>query len=177
MTAATGHPSNTHPGGSTSEAWEADLAGFMTDLSAIQDQTLEVLTQKRQCLARVNAEGLAALAPREQDLMDRLQACLQRRTELLKRAESQSLPATALGDLAKSLPLSDRGSLDKQVKDANARTRLLRHHSLVNWVIAQRTLLHLSQMLEIIATGGRKRPTYSKDDPSTGGGSLVDRVA
>jgi len=38
-------------------------------------------------------------------------------------------------------------------------------------------LLHLSQMLEIIATGGKKRPTYSKDEAPDCGGALVDRVA
>jgi hypothetical protein len=29
-------------------------------------------------------------------------------------------------------------------------------------VIAQRTLIHLSQLLEIIATGGRLQPTYGR---------------
>lgn len=177
MTAGTGLPSNHHLENSAMNTWESDLAGFMTDLSTIQDETLDVLTQKRECLAKINTDGLAALAGREQLLMDRLQACLQRRTELLQRAESQGLPGTSLGDLAKSLPLGGRGDLDKQVKQANARTRLLRHHSLTNWVVAQRTLLHLSQLLEIIATGGKKRPTYSKDQSAQCGGSLVDRVA
>lgn len=158
-------------------AWESELAGFMTDLSSIQDETLEVLTQKRECLAKINTDGLEELSGREQALMNRLQACLQRRTELLEQAELQGLPSTSIGALAKSLPLGKRGDLDRQVKQANGRTRLLQHHSLTNWVLAQRTLLHLSQMLEIIATGGKKRSTYSKEDPSESGGSLVDRVA
>jgi hypothetical protein len=38
--------------------------------------------------------------------------------------------------------------------------RVLQHHSLANWVLAQRRLLHVAQSLEIIATGGRMRPTY-----------------
>ncbi len=158
-------------------AWESELAGFMTDLSKVQDETLEVLSRKRECLANVDAEGLAALASREEQLMNRLQECLQRRSDLLDQADQQGLPATSIGALAKALPSGQQGDLGEQVKQANGRTRLLRHHSLTNWVLVQRTLLHLSQMLEIIATGGKKRPTYSKEDSPESGGSLVDRVA
>lgn len=158
-------------------AWESELAGFMTDLSSVQNETLEVLSRKRECLASIDAEGLAALAGREEELMNRLQECLRRRTELLEKADQQGLPATSIGALAKALPSGRRGDLGEQVKQANGRTRLLRHQSLTNWVLVQRTLLHLSQMLEIIATGGKKRPTYSKDDAPGSGGTLVDRVA
>ena len=157
--------------------WESELAGFMSDLSSVQNETLEVLTQKRQCLAKIDTKGLADLAEREQELMNRLQQCLRRRTELLEKAEREGLPAASIGDLANALPSGRAGELGKQVKDANGRTRLLRHQSLTNWVLVQRTLLHLSQMLEIIATGGKKRPTYSKDTSSDSGGTLVDRVA
>lgn len=158
-------------------AWESELADFMTDLSSVQNETLEVLTRKRECLASIDAEGLAALAGREEDLMNRLQECLRRRAELLEKADQQGLPATSIGALAKALPSGRRGSLGDQVKQASGRTRLLRHQSLTNWVLVQRTLLHLSQMLEIIATGGKKRSTYSKVDASESGGALVDRVA
>ena len=63
------------------------------------------------------------------------------------------------------------------MREATARMRLLQHHSLTNWVLVQRTLIHLSQMLEIIATGGRLKPTYGKDDSVNSGGFLVDQAA
>ncbi len=176
MTAGTGLPLQKQQANPTT-AWESELAGFMTDLSTIQNETLEVLSQKRKCLASIDAAGLAALTAREQDLINRLQGCLQRRTELLEQAEQQGLPSNSIGDLAKSLASGRQGELGKRVKQANGRTRLLRHQSLTNWLLAQRTLLHLSQMLEIIATGGKKKPTYSQEDPVGNGGSLVDRVA
>ena len=158
-------------------AWESELASFMNDLSSVQNETLEVLALKRKCLANVDTEGLATLAGREEELMNRLQQCLQRRTEMLEKADQQGMPASSIGALAKSLPSGRKGELGEQVKQANGRTRLLRHQSLTNWVLVQRTLLHLSQMLEIIATGGQKKPTYSKDQTSQGGGALVDSVA
>lgn len=158
-------------------AWESELAGFMTDLSAVQNETLEVLTRKRECLAAIDAEGLAELSGREEELMNRLHECLERRAELLRRAEQQGLPSTSIEDLAKAIPSGRRDNLGEQVKQASFRTRLLQHHSLTNWVLVQRSLLHLSQMLEIIATGGQKRPTYSREETPEKSGALVDRVA
>ncbi len=158
-------------------AWESELADFMNDLSNVQNETLEVLTKKRECLAKVDTEGLAAVGAREEELIKRLQECLRRRAELLEKADQQGLPASSIGELAKALPSGQRGELGERVRQANGRTRLLRHQSLTNWVLVQRTLLHLSQMLEIIATGGKKRPTYSKEALPEDGGVLVDRVA
>jgi hypothetical protein len=63
------------------------------------------------------------------------------------------------------------------MREAADRSRLLQHQSLTNWVLVQRTLLHLSQMIEIIATGGRPKPTYEKGPGSNSGGALVDRAA
>ena len=60
--------------------------------------------------------------------------------------------------------------------EAAGKSRLLQHQSLTNWVVVQRTLLHLSQLLEIIATGGRLRPTYGKESPAASGGALLDHA-
>ena len=42
--------------------------------------------------------------------------------------------------------------------------------------LVQRALIHLSQMLEIIATGGQMQPTYEKKDSVEASGALVDRA-
>ena len=55
--------------------------------------------------------------------------------------------------------------------------RLLQHESLTNWVLAQRTLLHLSQMVEIIATGGHTKADIWKSREPGARGALVDRAA
>jgi hypothetical protein len=62
------------------------------------------------------------------------------------------------------------------VDEARRRARLLQHQSLTNWVLVQRTLLHLSHVVEIIATGGRMQPTYGKGAPVSAGGILVDQA-
>ena len=107
----------------------------------------------------------------------RLQACQERRQALLAQAAAEGLPANDLKSLADALPASERSALSPRIREAAARMRLLQHHSLTNWVLVQRTLIHLSQVLEIIATGGRLKPTYGKGDSVDSGGVLVDQAA
>ncbi|MEA1951679.1 MAG: flagellar export chaperone FlgN, partial [Planctomycetota bacterium] len=151
-------------------AWDSELANLMTDLLATQDETLRVLARKRELLLAGDGEGLAALDVEEQRLVERLQGSLDRREQLLKLAAEQGLPHKNLQSLSESLPKGTIGRERRdQLKLAKARARLLRHHGLTNWVVAQRTLIHLSQMLEIIATGGRLRPTYDNVQPGAHG--------
>ena len=157
--------------------WEADLAQLLADLSDVQEDLLQVLAEKRARMVENDAQGMAQLQPREQQVADRLQACHRRRHELLQLAGQQGLPADSIRKLAASMPHPARDQLGKQVQETSARMRLLQHHSLTNWVLAQRTLLHLSQLLEIIATGGQLQPTYSKEEAAQSRGALVDRAA
>lgn len=158
-------------------AWESELAGLLTDLVAVQDGLIDVLVRKRQFLVDADAAGLASIGHEEQGLVERLQACVLRREELLARAQGEGLPSDSIQSLTASLPRSQRGELGSQVKVAKARARLLQHHSLTNWVLVQRSLLHLSQLLGIIATGGRMQPTYGKDHSALACGALVDQEA
>lgn len=159
-------------------AWESEIAEFLTDLSTVQDQTLDVLSRKQGLLAASDAQGLTALGAEEESLIGRLQGCLDRRQKLLARAAQEGLPADSIRSLSQSLPERPaRGDLANRVNLASRRTRLLQHQSLVNWVVVQRTLLHLSQILGIIATGGKMQPTYSRGTPVRSSGALVDREA
>lgn len=157
--------------------WESELATFLTDLSTVQGESLEVLARKRHALAQADTDALAAIQADEEVLMERLRQCLTRREQLLTRAADQGLPSDSIRSLAGELARPDNPEMVDQVSQTTQRARLLQHHSLTNWVLAQRTLIHLSQILEIIATGGRQQPTYSKEEKSQNRGALVDRVA
>ena len=157
-------------------SWESELANFLTDLSNVQGESLDVLARKRELLAKAETEGLAAIGEEEENLIQKLQACLRRREELLKRADDEGLPSDSLRSLTAALPDREKTELADRVNQAAGRARLLQHHSLTNWVLVQRTLIHLSQLLEIIATGGRIQPTYGAEQPAAAG-ALVDRVA
>lgn len=157
--------------------WEAEVNSLLAELSATQTELLEVLQQRRERLTVVDLDGLAALQPREEELATRLEECQRRRSELLTAAQAEGLPSDSIGSLAAAASGSRRGKLSEGVKQASARMRLLQHHGLANWVLAQRSLLHVSQLLEIIATGGRMQPTYGDKESVYSRGSLVNQEA
>ena len=163
--------------GQTDNDWERELANLLGDLTVVQTEMLDVLNAKRDRMMSGDVEGSKNLHERAEHLLQRLEGCHQRRSQLLQEASKRSLPSSSLGKLAMRAGVANRGGLVKQVKEASMRTRLLHHHSLASWVLAQRSLLHVAQMLEIIATGGRLQPTYGKGEPDMSGGALVDHEA
>jgi hypothetical protein len=122
-------------------------------------------------------EGLATIADEEQRLLGVLQECLARRQALLNRAAAAGLPSGSIQALSSALPALNREPLGRQVAAASSRARLLHTQNLTNWIVIQRTLIHLSQLLEIIATGGRPQPTYGTIEPSHSHGSLLNQEA
>ncbi len=157
--------------------WEHELGVLLEELSSVQDELLAVLVAKKDCLAAADIEGLPDLQLRELALGERLQACHQRRGDILAAAREQDLPGDSLGQLAATLPARQRDKLGKQVKESEGRMRLLQNQSITNWVLAQRSLLHVSQLLEIIATGGRLQPTYGDGEMAHSVGGLVNQEA
>jgi len=155
--------------------WESDVAALLGELSAVQTDSLKILAQKGRLLAESDFRGLAALTPQEETLVERLQECLARREQLLERARREGLPWQSIRDLARALPRQGRQDLLASLDRARSQARILRHQSLANWAVVQRTLIHLSQLLEIIATGGRLKPTYGRRSAVEANGSIVDR--
>jgi hypothetical protein len=158
-------------------SWESQIAELLTDISAVQDEIFTVLEKKREMLIKSDRDGLNALIPRDEDLVARLQACLRRRETLLSQAQQEGLPGESIRALTGALPPERQGDLPQRLVQTSTQTRLLQHSSLTNWMIAQWALIHLSQLIEIIATGGRLQPTYGEGEPVNASGGLVDRAA
>jgi hypothetical protein len=156
--------------------WESSLAGLLERLSTAQRELLSLLATKRDLIVQRDHESLAALTVREQELGNELRACQQQRQDLLARAEADGRRGNTLEELTASLPSGASKRLRGQVSEARERSRLIQHECLAQWVAVQRTVLHLSQMLEIIATGGRSQPTYGKSGCADRGGSLMDQA-
>lgn len=157
--------------------WELSLATLLTEISSLQDELLNVLRQKRSRMAGGDVGGMDEGQVREEALGERLEACLQRRTDLLASAGRDGLVADNLFDLAARVDRDPGRGLAGRVRDTSRRMRLVQDESLTNWVLAQRSLLHVSQLLEIIATGGRLQPTYLSGDSVHARGALVDQEA
>jgi hypothetical protein len=157
--------------------WETEVARLLTELSAAQDELFAHLAKKRTLLIASDHQGLTAMLPQEEQLIERMKACASKREQLLLRAKTEGMPSRNITSLGKALPNAEKGDLNQRIAEVNTRTRLLKNQGISNWIVIQRTLIHLSQMLEIIATGGRLQPTYGEGEPVNSTGSLVDRAA
>jgi len=140
------------------EEWERELVQFLQQLSTIQGRVIDLLSRKQRLLVAADGEGLAAIASEEAEIEEQLKQCLTRRAELLEKAAGQGLPADRITNLAGAVGMSHQ--LRRQLTETTHQARLMQIHNLTNWMINQRALIHLSQLIEIIATGGRRHPTY-----------------
>ncbi|MEM8944419.1 MAG: flagellar export chaperone FlgN [Planctomycetota bacterium] len=156
--------------------WESEIAALLDRLSAAQQALLGLLKQKHDLLIQRDHQALSALGPQEAELCSELQACHVHRQELLSRAAAAGLPADSIQELSVALPEQTAENLRQPIGESKRRTKLLQHQSIAQWVVVQRTVLHLSQMLEIIATGGQLQPTYGKGEPPKNSGSLMDQA-
>ena len=160
--------------------WETEIVNFLLELSVVQEDTLSMLVRKGEMLSKGDSRGLEKLAKEENDAMNRLQACLDKREKMLQIAKAEGLPDDSIESLAIRIDKDIPGKpLEEKCRNTKHKARLLQHQSLTNWVMTQRTLIHLSQMLEIIATKGRPTSTYNSKrimNKSTGG-ALVDLVS
>lgn len=156
--------------------WESEIASLLSQLSGTQQKLLKLLSDKRELLIKRDHVGLRQLTTQEQQLCEELQACHLRRQDLLEKAEQAGLPSDSMQSLANALPGETADTLEKPFAESREQSHLLRHHSISQWVVVQRTLLHLSQLLEIIATGGQGQSTYGREETSASSGRLMDQA-
>lgn len=156
--------------------WDEEITSLLADLSDVQQEILEHLATKRELLSKGDVEGLSAQQDREASLVARLEACQNRRRRLLEQANEEGRRVLSLQQLSTTLSAADRDRISPILAKVANRAQLLRHHSLTNWVLAQRHLIHVSYLIEILATGGKPRPTYEKGGSATGSGALVDQA-
>jgi flagellar biosynthesis/type III secretory pathway chaperone len=163
--------------------WEHDLTQLLDDLLQTQQAMLELLERKRSAMVRRDLSQIRELQPQEEQLCERLQACQDRRNELLAAARQAQLPDGNLEQLSRGVPLQQADEVQSKLSNASSRAMLLKHQSFTNWIIAQRNLLHISQLLENITTGGRPLPTYgiarvgTSSGRGSGGGFVLDQQA
>lgn len=160
---------------------ERNLVDFLQELALVQDELLDVLNRKRNCLARGVLVEFHELQAREEAVIERLTACQQKRSQLLCKAQELGIDSENLSDLAKTLDHQHGSQLEPQlqpqVRQLRGRMRILQSGTLTNWLLAQRTLLHIAQLIEIIATGGQMQPTYAVGESVQPCGSLLNREA
>lgn len=160
-----------------SSQWESALSDYLHQLAEVQEELLKLLEAKRRLMAAKDLQGMSALQTQEQQVCARLEELQSQRMQMLAAARQQGFAVENLSSLANQLEQGKRSKLHRQMQDLQAHLRLTQHAALTNWVLAQRSLLHVVQMLEILATGGRLVPTYDPERAIPWSGGLVDQQA
>jgi DNA repair exonuclease SbcCD ATPase subunit len=157
--------------------WEATLSEYLEQLSQVQGELLTLLEEKRRCMVAGDFESIGSFQNREQEIAQRLEQLQARRQQMLEAARQMGLQVENLEKLAELTEQGKSAKLQKQVQQVASRLRLTQHAALTHWIVAQRSLLHVMQMLEILATGGRLLPTYGPERTAPWRGGLVDQEA
>jgi len=93
-----------------------------------------------------------------------------------ERARSGGVVADSLLQLAGAIGSQHRAVLEERIRHAQRRAVELRHRSWVHWIVSHRCFNHYSELLEIIAHGGERAPTYGANTTATGG-AVLDAAA
>ena len=108
------------------DSWESEIGGLLAELADVQSALLgDAAREAADAGERAITQALAAMAGREQQLVERLQACHERRQQLLARAEAEGLPADSIRSLSDRLPAESRGRVQASIREAAERSRLL----------------------------------------------------
>lgn len=156
---------------------ENETASFLQQLSDVQADLLSVLHLKREQMVANDIEAMQETLGSEQALLERLEQLRDSRQLLLANARGKGLPSDSMHSLARALDTDEMGNLSQKAHSAKDTMRHIQNETLTNFVLAQQTVLHLSQLLQIIATGGKIKPTYEAENASNQGGTLVDQDA
>ena len=150
---------------------------FLKQLAKAQEKTLKILQEKHTLLVKPSPTGLSEIAAKESDTLDQLRLTLEKREEILQEAHNEGIDADSIQILCEKL-FPKNFEVRKLLDIAQNQCRQLRFLALTNWTVSQKSMIHLSQILELIETRGQGKTTYkpTKGSESNGGG-LVDRVA
>ena len=154
-----------------------ELERFATSLIDAQETLLEIMRRKRTALTTSNTAALAALEAPETEAAQRLQVLVTWRAKLLQAARHIGRNFDSLTDLAHSLVAPQSSAVVTLLEQARRLAVAVQQESWVQWVITNRCCNFYGEVLELIAHGGRKSPTYHQADWSRHGGALLDASA
>ena len=156
---------------------KTDIQTFLNQLVESQSQMLTVLHKKQAILVKPEKDALALIAAEEEQVLVKMQAVLDRREELLTAARLRNIPSGSIEQVCSHV-FPHNFEVQKVLTEARHRTQQISLLAYTNWTMSRKSLIHVSQILELLETRGRGKTTYqsqSKTDRSSG--SFVDRVA
>ena len=156
---------------------KTDLQDFLHQLIESQSQMLAILHKKQAILVKPEKEALALIATEEEKALKTMQNVLQRREELLTSARLQNIQGDSIEQLCGHF-FPKNVEVQKLLDESRHRTQQIRLLAYTNWTISRKSLIHVSQILELLETQGQGKTTYQPSAHSqVPRSSFVDRVA
>lgn len=157
----------------TSRDLKAELDQYFADLETNQMQLQEILNEQQVCLTSPDPAELNRLHDRGAAVLEMLRMLIDRRTTLLKQADSIGYPASSLQELARLIG----GANSQRSKTAlrlKIQSRELDRMNQSQWITCQKSLLHCRHLVELISHGGKKPLQTGTGKPHASGGVILD---
>jgi len=156
---------------------KTDLQHYLYQLLDVQTQMLAVLHKQQAILVRPTKETLASISVKEEEALAQMQGILNRREELLTSARLQNIHGDSIEQLCDYF-FPHNIEIQKLLNEARSRAQQIQLLAYTNWTLDRKSLIHVSQILELLQTRGQGKTTYQPQmTASASGGYSVDRVA
>ena len=154
---------------------KTQLRDFLNQLIKAQTQMLAVLHRKQAILVRPEKEAMALVSAEEEQALETMQHILKRREELLTTARLQHIQGDSIEQLCRYF-FPHNTDVQKLLDETRNRTQQIRLLAYTNWTMSRKSLIHVSQILELLETQGQGKTTY-QPRPTGNSGGTVDRAA
>lgn len=152
-----------------------EIQQLVAELLTTGEELLQHYERKSSAMQRASAEEMLKLTEIELTLTQRLERGLNKRRAILKDAGQLRLPHRSLRELIAQLPDAPSEELNAALSRIQQRSQQLRLIGWSHWVVAHRTQAHYNELIDLIAQGGHRSPTYSQHAQREGkGGVLLD---
>ncbi len=154
------------------------LESYLVQLADVNRRWTDWLTGSEQAAVSQNSQGLLALQPEADSLLQELKQVIADRQHLLDDARQSGLPHSDLTSLARHLPAWDKPSLRSSLLAARQQLANLRRLHVATWVLLSQ-LQHFCQESMHLLMAGYQPHVYNSGHfarrTDTDGGRLLDQ--
>lgn len=155
---------------------KTDIQDYLTQLIESQKQWLTTLHKKQAILVKPEKEAMALITVEEGKAVESMQSILKRREELLTSARLHNVRGDSIEQLCEHFFPRDL-EVQQLLNEARHRTQQIRFLNYTNWLISRKSLIHVSQILELLDKGHGKTTYQPQTNGQSPRSNFVDRVA